>query len=62
MVCMNRSPDNCDLLRQYAPFRHEIAIHNGFSLKVDRVFIPYALRNKYVKLAHYSHQGILNRA
>jgi hypothetical protein len=52
MVCMNWS-DNCDLLRQYASFGHDIAIHNGLLLKWDR-----ALRNKYVKLAHNSHQGI----
>jgi hypothetical protein len=45
MVCMNRS-DNCDLLRQYAPFRHEFALNNGLLLKGDRVIIPYALRNK----------------
>ena len=44
-------------LRQYYPFRDELAVYNGVLYKSHKVLIPVKLEFTMLKKLHHGHQG-----
>ena len=46
-----------ELARPYWSVRHELAAHDGFLFKQDRVVIPSSLRERLLRKLHAAHRG-----
>ncbi|XP_068235779.1 uncharacterized protein [Palaemon carinicauda] len=46
-------------IRKYWPYRDELSIENGLTIKGEQLMVPESVRTQYLETIHEGHQGIM---